>query len=169
MTAAHQAGHQAAEQAAEQAAGRARGQGAGRPVPVPDESSRPYWDSAARHVLSAARCSRCGALSLPPDQICTHCGSTDPQFGFVPVSGKGAVRSWTIVRRSFLPGFTADLPFLLVDVELADQPGLRLIGRLVDGPDAPVAIGTPVRAAFEDVAPGVAVPAFELAGEGERD
>jgi len=72
------------------------------------------------------------------------------------------VRSWTVVRQAFLPGFDDDLPFVLVDVELTEQPGLRLIGRLLDGADAPLEPGDAVRLAFEDVAPGVAVPAFEL-------
>ncbi len=64
------------------------------------------------------------------------------------------------MRQSFLPGF--DVPFVLVDVELSAQSDLRLIGRLVDGPDAPLRLGAPVRLVFEDVAPDVAVPAFAL-------
>jgi hypothetical protein len=64
------------------------------------------------------------------------------------------------MRQSFLPGF--DVPFVLVDVELLVQADLRLIGRLVDGPDAPLRLGAPVRLVFEDLAPGAAVPAFEV-------
>ena len=64
------------------------------------------------------------------------------------------------MRQSFLPGF--DVPFVLVDVEMSVQADLRLIGRLVDGPGAPLRVGAPVRGAFEEVAPGVAVPAFAL-------
>ena len=135
-----------------------------RPVPVPDESSAPYWAAAARHVLALARCSRCGSFAIPPGQACPHCGSTDPEYAYQEMSGQGIVRSWTVIRQSFLPGFDADLPFMLVDVELAEQPELRMIGRLLDGPDAPVTIGTKVKAAFEDVADGISVPAFTLAG-----
>lgn len=133
-----------------------------RPLPVPDEQSAPYWEAAARHVLTVARCSRCRAWSIVPDVTCPRCLSSDPAFAFEPVSGRGTVRSWTIVRQSFLAGFADDVPFLLVDVELAEQPDLRMIGRLLDGPDAPVRLGAPVVAAFEDVAPGVSVPAFVL-------
>jgi hypothetical protein len=136
-----------------------------RPLPVTDELSAPFWEAAASHELSLARCSRCGAFAHPPDVICPHCGSTDPGFEFQRVSGRGSLRSWTVVRQAFLPGFEADLPFVLVDVELALQPGLRLIGRLLDGPDAPLVLGARVRVAFEDVATGVAIPAFAL----ERD
>jgi uncharacterized OB-fold protein len=132
-----------------------------RPLPVPDERSAPFWAAAAGHVLVLARCLRCGALSHPPDIVCPHCGSADPALAFTPVDGDGTVRSWTVMRQSFLPGF--DVPFVLVDVELAAQEDLRLIGRLVDGPDAALEVGAAVSLVFEDVAPGVSVPAFALA------
>ncbi len=99
---------------------------------------------------------------MPPDVVCPHCRSSDPRFEFTPVSGRGTVRSWTVVRQAFLPGFEDDLPFVLVDVELVEQQELRLIGRLLDGPDADLHVGDAVVVGFEDLAPGVAVPAFEL-------
>ena len=133
-----------------------------RPRPVPDEQSKPYWDAAAQHVLTAARCSRCGSLSLPPDVVCPHCGTTEPEFVFTPVSGRGTVRSWTVVRQSFLPGFDDELPFVLVDVELAEQPELRLIGRLLNGVGSRLHVGDTVDVGFEDVEPGVSIPAFIL-------
>ena len=132
-----------------------------RPLPVPDDTSAPYWTAAAGHVLTVARCARCGVLTLPPDVVCVACGSTDPGYEFVPVDGRGVVRSWTVVRQSFLRGF--EVPFVLVDVELAAQPGLRIIGRLLDGPGIELHLGARVRVAFEDLTPEVAVPAFELA------
>ena len=131
-----------------------------RPLPAPDETSAPYWEAAARHELTAARCARCRRFTIPIDVTCPHCHSTEPEFTFEPVSGRGTVRSWTTVRQSFLPGF--DVPYVLVDVELDEQADLRTIGRLLDGPDAPLHLGDRVAAAFEDVAPGVAVPAFVL-------
>jgi uncharacterized OB-fold protein len=136
-----------------------------RPVPVPDERSAPFWEAAARHVLAVARCSRCRAWVLPPDLTCPACLSSDPAFVFEPVSGRGTVRSWTVMRQSFLPGFAGEVPFQLVDVELEldGQPDVRMIGRLLDGSDAPVRLGAPVTVAFEDVAGGVSVPAFVLA------
>jgi uncharacterized OB-fold protein len=137
----------------------------GRPVPVPDERSASFWEATARHVLAIARCSRCGAFSHPPDDTCASCGSIEPSFVFQPVSGRGTIKSWTLVRQALLPGFERDVPYLLVDIELEEQQELRIIGRLLDGPDAPIRLGAPVRVAFEDIAPGVAVPAFVLAKE----
>lgn len=134
-----------------------------RPLPVPDTTSAPYWAAAAAHRLELARCRECSAFAHPPDSVCPNCGSTDPAFEFVTVSGRGTVRSWTIVRQSFLPGFDDLLPFVLVDVELAEQSELRLIGRLLDGPDAELRIGTPVVTAFEQLSSELSVPAFEIA------
>lgn len=129
-----------------------------RPVPIPDETSAAFWAAAAEHTLMLARCGVCGAFSHPPGPVCPHCGSTAPEFAFERVEGIGTVRSWTVVRQSFLPGF--EVPFVLVDVELDIQSDLRLIGRLVQGADAPLQIGMRVGLTFEDLAPRVAVPAF---------
>lgn len=137
-----------------------------RPVPVPDEQSAPFWQAAAEHVLSVARCARCREFSHPPSDVCPRCGSTNPDFVFTPVEGAGTIRSWTIMRQSFLPGFDRDVPFVLVDVELSVQRDLRLIGRLVEGPDAPLRLGALVRLAFEDIDAGVAVPAWALVEPG---
>ncbi|MFI6314577.1 Zn-ribbon domain-containing OB-fold protein [Nocardia fusca] len=82
------------------------------------------------------------------------------------MSGLGVVRSWTVVYRASLLGFAGEVPYLLVDVELAEQAGLRMIGLLLDGPDTSLREGLPVRVAFEDVAPGTAVPAFTPATGG---
>ncbi|MGE2727404.1 Zn-ribbon domain-containing OB-fold protein [Mycolicibacterium pulveris] len=131
-----------------------------RPIPVPDESSAPYWAAAAQHILTVARCTRCAVMTMPPDVVCVACGSTDPQYEYTAVSGRGVIRSWTVVRQAFLPGF--DVPFVLVDVELAEQPGLRLIGRLLDGADADLRLDARVQVAFEDLTDEIAVPAFKL-------
>jgi len=138
-----------------------------RPLPVPDDTSAPYWAAAADGVLVLARCSRCREPSHPPAPVCPRCHHTDPAFAYEPVDGRGVIRSWTVLRQPFLPGFADDLPIVLVDVSLdlggaSGTDDLRLIGRLLDGPEAPLALGVPVHVAFEDIADGVAVPAFVL-------
>jgi uncharacterized OB-fold protein len=133
-----------------------------RPLPVPDERSAPYWSAAAEHVLAIARCSRCAQLSHPPDIVCPRCQHPDPNFAFEQVGGGGTVKSWVVLHQSFLPGFDDLIPVVLVDVALDEQPDVRLIGRLLDGADAPLSLGDRVHVAFEDLAPGMAVPAFTL-------
>ena len=135
---------------------------ASRPVPVPDDVSAPYWTAAAAHVLTLARCSQCGKTSHPPDIVCPRCHHPEPGFVFEPVAGGGTIRSWIVLRQSFVPGFDADLPIVLVDVAIDEQDDIRLIGRLLDGVEAALSVGARVRVAFEDLEPGLAVPAFHL-------
>ena len=73
-----------------------------RPVPVPDELSAPYWEAAARHELALPRCATCGQLDLPPEIVCRRCGSTTPDWSYAASAGTGSLRSWTVVRQSFL-------------------------------------------------------------------
>jgi uncharacterized OB-fold protein len=133
-----------------------------KPLPVPDASSAGYWDAAARGELALPRCSVCRKLTIPPAMVCPHCRTSNPDFTFVPVEGAGRVRSWTVVRDAFLPGFSDEVPYVLVDVELDAQRGLRMIGRLVDGPDAAVCLDARVTVTFDELDENVAVPSFSL-------
>jgi len=72
------------------------------------------------------------------------------------------VKSWTVVRDSFLPGFGSEVPYVLVDVQLDCEPSIRMIGRLLDGPEAALRIDDRVTLAFESPADDVGVPAFVL-------
>jgi uncharacterized OB-fold protein len=135
-----------------------------RPVPVPDEQSAGYWEAAERKVLAIARCSHCGHYVIPPGIVCRNCLSSTPAFVFEPVSGRGRIRSWTIIRDAFLPGFVADVPYVIVDVELEEQTDLRMLGRLVDGAEAELRLGLPVTVTFDDRDAGPPIPAFALAG-----
>ncbi|SHN45258.1 Zn-ribbon domain-containing OB-fold protein [Cryptosporangium aurantiacum] len=114
---------------------------------MPDALSTPHWDAAARGELALPRCGDCERLVLPPEPVCPHCGSTAPAYTYEQLSGRGVIRSWTVVRRSFLGEPT---PFTLVDVELAEQADLRMIGHL-DGEPHP---GAAVTATFHHGIPG---------------
>ena len=133
-----------------------------KPLPVPDDLSSGYWAAAATGTLALPRCAACGRYAMPPTAVCPNCGSSDPDYSTEPIEGGATVRSWTIVRDSFLPGFAADVPYVLVDVELDAQSNIRMIGRLVDGVDAPLALGDRVAVTFDRLADGMAVPAFVL-------
>lgn len=62
-----------------------------------------------------------------------------------PVSGRGTVWSATINRYQWAPEL--EPPYVLAQVELEEQPGLRLMTAIVDCEDAP--IGMPVSVRFE--------------------
>ena len=119
-------------------------------------------EAAASHVLAIQCCDNCGWYSYPPVMICPNCLSSDRLFHFQPMSGRGTVKTWTVMRDAFLPGFKADVPYVVVDVQLEEQAGLKVIGRLVDGAGAALSLGAAVEVVFDDVADGVSVPVFRL-------
>ena len=51
-----------------------------RPIPVPNEWTKPFWDAAKRGVLELQRCQSCGHFQHPPYPTCTRCVSTDLKF-----------------------------------------------------------------------------------------
>jgi len=133
-----------------------------KPLPVPDERSAGYWEAAARGELALPRCAACKHFTMPPTMVCPACGTTTPRFTYEVVDGAGTICSWTVVRDAFLPGFQDDLPYMLVDVELDAERGIRMIGRLVDGSAAMLRIGDRVAVTFDTIADGLAVPSFVL-------
>ncbi len=135
-----------------------------KPVPVPDEDSAGFWQAAADHVLAIRRCSACGWYGYPPVMLCHRCFSPAREFHYEPVSGRGRVKTWTVLRQAFLPGFRPDVPYVVADVELEEQEGLRMLVQLVDTPIEAVRVGAPVEVVFDDVATGISVPHFTVVG-----
>jgi len=135
-----------------------------RPVPVADSRSQGFWEAAAEHRLAIQRCTNCDWLSYPPDILCARCGSPDRSFRWDAVSGRARLRSWTVVRTAFLPGFAPYVPYVVAAAELEEQDGLRFTARLVDGPDAALTYGAAVETVFDDMAEGITVPMFRLVG-----
>lgn len=148
------------------------------PLPdVDDPLVAPYFAAAAHDELRITHCAACDRLVWYPTARCDACGGP---LEWVPVSGRGTLFTWVVVRRAFLPAFESLVPFVTALVALAEDPGVRLASYLVDV-DVDVAdvvdvadrvtleADAPVRVVFRDLAfstvPGrsVRVPMFELA------
>jgi len=117
------------------------------PVPVADIDSAPFWAGLRRHQLLILRCDECRTFVHPPQASCPRCLSLDltPE----PVSGRGAVYSFTVVNREFAPGIKP--PYVAALVDLVEQDGLRLVTNLVNLAIGDVRIGMPVRVVYFDV------------------
>jgi len=116
-----------------------------RVAPPLTERTAEYWLSGADGVLRIARCQACGRYLHPPQPACPDCHAQDVRFE--PVSGQGTVYSWTINRYRWVSGM--DPPYVLAEVELIEQEGLRLLTAIVgDGPET-VRIGLTVTVTFE--------------------
>ncbi|MFD8993681.1 Zn-ribbon domain-containing OB-fold protein [Streptomyces abikoensis] len=137
-------------------------------LPVQDEDGRPFWEFAARGELRVQACADCHRLRFPPRPCCPRCQSFAGEWH--RVSGRGRIWSYVLPHPPLLPAYADQAPYNVVVVELADAPGIRLVGNLVAAPDAALdsvdpsrlRVGAPVRVAFAELAPGVTVPRWLL-------
>jgi uncharacterized protein len=114
-----------------------------RPVPVITERTAAFWRGGAAGELRMQRCQACGWWLHPPGPLCPRCLSRDLESEVT--SGRGTVWSFTINRYKWGPGL--EPPYVLAEVELEEQAGLRLLTAIVECDD--VTIGMPVTVRFE--------------------
>jgi len=103
-------------------------------LPQLDECSAPFFEYAERGELRVQRCDGCGLRRMPPRPMCPSCGSFDSSWE--AMSGDGTVWSVAIPHPPLLPAYSAMAPYNVVVVALDDDPGIRLVGNVVAGPDA---------------------------------
>ena len=132
-----------------------------RPVPVPDDRTRPYWEAAKERRLDIQRCQQCRYYLHPPRFRCQECGSDDLKFE--PVSGRGKIYTYTSIHDTQLKGFVPALPYYVVQVELAEQPWLLIACNMADTDPSAIKIGAPVEVTFEEIGEGMVIPEFKPA------
>lgn len=141
----------------------------GRPVPVPDEATAGFWEAARRHELAFQRCQHCGRYAHLPVAFCRGCHNLDqPSFRFERVSGRGQVVNWTVIHDHMVAGFQGSGPLVHVLVEMDEQQDLLFPATLI-GDTQGLALRAPVEVVFRDVADGVTLPYFRLAGSAPAD
>lgn len=101
---------------------------------------RDFFARAREGQLTGVRCGRCGALAIPPKELCPECH----QRAWEPValSGEGTIASFTVIRVA-PRAHAAEVPYAIAVVQL--QEGVSLLGRVIDIPLETVAVGLPVR------------------------
>jgi uncharacterized OB-fold protein len=114
-----------------------------RPSPVITDRTAAFWTGGASGQLLVARCQACGWWLHPPLPVCRRCRSTD--IAPEAASGRATLWSYTVNRYPWTPSLTP--PYLIAEVELEEQAGLRLMTSIVDC-EEPI-IGMALRARFE--------------------
>jgi uncharacterized OB-fold protein len=136
-----------------------------RPMPVPNETTAPFWEAARHRILALQRCSGCSRLHHPPLLYCPECHSNT--FEWTEVSGKGTVWSYTIMRQARVVGFEDMIPYACMAVEIDEQPGVLVLGNLVEADPESVRVGMRVEVRFEPIGDdGMLLPQFAPAAEG---
>ncbi|MDO3395387.1 Zn-ribbon domain-containing OB-fold protein [Nocardioides sp. SOB44] len=120
-----------------------------RLTPTPEGDDVVFWTGGEDDRLMIHRCRSCEQYFHPPAPACFRCRSRD--VASEPVSGRGRVATFTVNRQPWLP--TLPPPYVIVLVELEEQPDVRIFSQLVDVDPAEVRIGDEVEVFFEHWAP----------------
>lgn len=119
-----------------------------------------YWEHARRHELRFPRCLDCGHWIYPFGPVCQRCWSERREWA--RASGQGRVVSWVTYHKAFEESFRGDLPYTVIHVEV--EEGFRLSSSFLDPATRP-RYGMQVRAAFDDVHPGLTLVRFVPAAD----
>ena len=138
------------------------------PLPdVEDELTAGYFAGAARGELCIPRCDSCGRWCWYPEAACPACGGA---LAWTVTAGRGALFSWVVVERAFLPAFAEMVPFVTAFVALEEDPAVRIVTLLVDVDPAALAADQPMTVVFRPLTfptvpdHAVVVPMFTPAG-----
>jgi uncharacterized OB-fold protein len=119
------------------------------PAPIPDPTTKPFWDAAREGRLMIGRCRDTGRHFFPPRGVSPFTLSTEVEM--VPASGRGTIYSFTVMRVA--------TPYAPAMVELAEGP--RVFTNIVDGDFAELRIGMAVRLVWKQTeGDGPPVPMF---------
>jgi uncharacterized OB-fold protein len=119
---------------------------------VDDRDTSGFWEAARRGELVVRVCDQCGQVLHLPRAYCNQCGSWESSWK--AASGRGHLYSWTTVTHQVHPAFAP--PYTIVLVELADFPGVRLVGHVAGEP--PLHAGQAMQAWFETLEDGTVLP-----------
>jgi hypothetical protein len=136
------------------------------PMPQPNGTTQFFWDGVAEHELRIQRCQQCGHYLHYPKILCRYCQSDDLRGE--PVSGRGTLYSWTIATQAFLPFYVDRVPYIVVTIELEEEPGLMFMSQIVDCAEEDLRIGMPVEVVFVELHPELTLPFFRPASTSEE-
>ena len=115
-----------------------------------------WIDGCRLGELRLQHCSSCGGFQFYPRILCAAClGRT---LDWVPASGRGRVRSFTVVRRAISPAYEA--PYVVALIALEEGP--TLMSHVVDCAPEEVSVGARVSAGFQAWSETVSLPVFKL-------
>lgn len=127
-----------------------------KPLPRLTPDNHVFWETAREHRLVLPWCTHCNRPHWPPGPVCPYCFGDE--LTWKEASGRGAVSSWVVVYKPWLPAFEADIPYNAVQVEL--EEGVRLTGNLVGVANETLRVGLPVEVVFDDVTPEATLTRF---------
>jgi uncharacterized OB-fold protein len=116
-----------------------------------------YWEGCRRHELLIQRCENCGIHQFYPRLLCGSCSGRS--LAWVRASGRGTIKSFTIVRRAVSDAYAADVPYVVALVTLEEGP--TMMSNVVGCGVEQLHIGMPLEVVFEDWSDSVSIAKFK--------
>jgi uncharacterized OB-fold protein len=131
-----------------------------KPLPAPDEDTKPFWDGCRERQLKVQQCRECGKRRWPPRGLCPSCHSWT--FDWVALPGTGTVYSYVIVHHAN-PAFAPEAPYTVAEISIDGAEPFRITSNVIGCAPEKVHVGMPVEVFFEDVTDEVTLPKFRPA------
>ena len=122
-----------------------------RPIPVPNEWTKPFWDAAKEGRFLIKRCTACEKPFWYPRAICPMCFSAETEW--VESPGEGVIYTYSVMHRS------PTGPYAIGYVALDEGPAV--LTNFVDVAPDGLSIGMRVKVKFQETeGGGPPVPVF---------
>ena len=128
-----------------------------KPIPVPSDESRPYWDGLHANKLMMPRCDACGHHWFPPSFLCSKCNAT--KWTWTQVSGRGRIFSYVVYHRVYHPAFAGDVPYAVAVIELDEGP--RMYSNVIGMPPDQLSCDMKVEIVYEPITHEITLPKFK--------
>jgi uncharacterized OB-fold protein len=132
-----------------------------RPVPEPDELSRPFWDACNERRLVVQYCTMCDRRQFPPTPVCGGCG-WHFHLSWLETSGRGTIDGGGVTHQSRIQAWQEDQPYNNAVITLEEDPAIQFFSNLSGVPVDQIPVGAKVQVEFLEVEPGRLIPEWRV-------
>ncbi len=132
-----------------------------RPIPVPDEVSKPFWDACNQGRLIVQNCTTCNRKQYPPQPKCAQCNSGE-HLVWIQTSGRGRIHGYSVTYDGRIIAWQPEQPFNIAVIALEEDPGIKFLSNLPGTPVDNVPVGAKVHVEFIAVAPNQLIPEWRV-------
>ena len=129
-------------------------------LPRSSDVSAPYWKGCKLGELRLQQCTACQNIQFYPRIMCSGCHQQS--LVWITASGRGVIASFTVVRRGVSEHYPT--PYIVALIDLEEGPRMMSLIVDVDVETETVAVGKPVKVAFEAWSDEIAMPVFHMVG-----
>jgi uncharacterized OB-fold protein len=133
----------------------------GKRFPRPTALTADYWEGCRNQQLLIQRCVHCDHLQFYPRSICNSCAGQE--LDWLPVSGRGTIRSYTVVRHPVSKAYADEVPYVIALITLAEGP--TMMSALCNCDPEKIETGMAVEVVFEQWSEEITMPKFQTASE----